>query len=108
MSKKDMTVAGVMSGTSADGINVALVRIRYAGSRAETKATSRIRGRVATAHTSLALVGHHEYAYPAKVRAAVLATMNATHLNFADLSRLNFLLGELYADAVLPTQQKVR
>ncbi len=103
-----MIVAGVMSGTSADGINVALVRIGEAGSRARSEAASSKRGRVATTHTSLALVGHHEYAYPAKVRAAVLAAMNATHASVADLSRLNFLLGELYADAVLATQQKFR
>ncbi len=49
-----------------------------------------------------------EYSYPAKVRAAVLAAMNATQANVADLARLNSLLGELYADAVLATQQTFR
>jgi anhydro-N-acetylmuramic acid kinase len=90
MKKKDMIVAGVMSGTSADGIDVALVRM------------SKRRG------TSFELLGHAEYPYPDKVRAAVLAAMNASQASVADLSRLNFLLGELYSDAVLATQRQFR
>ena len=53
-------------------------------------------------------MGHAEYRYPAKVRAAVLSAMNASRANVADLSRLNFLLGELYADAVLKTERRFR
>jgi anhydro-N-acetylmuramic acid kinase len=98
MMKKPTIVAGVMSGTSADGINVALVRIKEHGSR---KTDVR-------AHPSFGLLGHAEYAYPKKVRAAVLAAMNATRASVADLSRLNFLLGELYADAVLATQRQLQ
>jgi anhydro-N-acetylmuramic acid kinase len=93
MKKKDMIVAGVMSGTSADGINVALVRIRGARSRM---------------HPKLELLGHAEHSYPKKVRAAVLAAMNATRASVADLARLNFLLGELYSDAVLSTERQFR
>ena len=98
MTKKDMVVAGVMSGTSADGINVALLRIRGGVARAHTS----------PAHTSFDLLGHAEYPYAKKVRAAVLAAMNAPSGSVADLARLNFLLGELYADAVLATQRKFR
>jgi anhydro-N-acetylmuramic acid kinase len=54
------------------------------------------------------LLGHAEYSYPAKVRAAVLSTMNASQASVAGLARLNFLLGELYADAVLTTQRQFR
>ena len=104
-----MTVAGVMSGTSADGINVALVRVDggKVGSRETLREDSGSRGRGRPRHT-IKLLGHAEYSYPAKVRAAVLAAMNATHANVADLARLNSLLGELYADAVLATQQTFR
>jgi anhydro-N-acetylmuramic acid kinase len=42
------------------------------------------------------------------VRAAVLAAMNAERARVADLARLNFLLGELYADAVLAAQRRFR
>jgi len=85
-------VAGVMSGTSADGINVALVRF-------QTR-----RG----ASGKPALIGHAEYPYAVNIRRAVLAAMNAQSASVADLSRLNFLLGELYADAVLATQKRFR
>jgi anhydro-N-acetylmuramic acid kinase len=86
--KKHMIVAGVMSGTSADGIDVALVRI------------SDRRG------GSFEVLGHAEYPYSKRVRAAVLSAMNASQASVADLSRLNFLLGELYSDAVLATQRQ--
>ena len=85
-----MIVAGVMSGTSADGIDVALVRL---GER--------------PGH-GFELLGHAEYPYPKKVRAAVLAAMNAPQASVADLSRLNFLLGELYSEAVLATERQFR
>jgi anhydro-N-acetylmuramic acid kinase len=85
-----MVVAGVMSGTSADGIDVAVVRL------------------AAHPHGRFELIGHAEYPYPKKVRAAVLAAMNASQANVADLARLNFLLGELYSEAVLATEQQFR
>ena len=91
MKKNHMIVAGVMSGTSADGINVALVRIERQRSRT----------------AAFELLGHAEYPYPKKVRAAVLAAMNASRASVADLARLNFLLGELYSEAVLATAAAV-
>lgn len=109
MTGKDMIVAGVMSGTSADGINVALVRLGGlpdGGSRRTSVA-----GSVAGGHEyprRLRLLGHAEYRYPKTIQAAVLATMNASSTSVADLARLNFLLGELYAEAVLAAQRKFR
>ena len=87
-----MIVAGVMSGTSADGINVALVQLSA-------------RGRGGPRHTLLA---HSEYPFPAPVRRAILGMMNAELARVADLARLNFLLGELYAEAVIRTARKYR
>jgi anhydro-N-acetylmuramic acid kinase len=87
-----MIIAGVMSGTSADGINVALVKLSARG-----------RGR-----PPYTLLGHAEYPFPAPVRRTVLAMMNAELARVADLARLNFLLGELYAEAVAKTARKHR
>ena len=86
-----MIVAGVMSGTSADGIDVAIVRALGSGW-----------------NTRFRLLAHHHFPYPPAVRRAVLAAMNATHARVADLARLNFLLGELYAAAVLATRRRAR
>jgi anhydro-N-acetylmuramic acid kinase len=89
-------VAGVMSGTSADGIDVALVRVSPP-QKGSKKRFPRFK-----------LLAHAEYPYPRDVRQSVLAAMNAQRASVADLSRLNFLLGELYAEAVLATQKKHR
>ncbi len=64
--------------------------------------------RRAHAPHTIELLGHAEYSYPAKRANAILAAMNAEQARVADLARLNFLLGELYADAVLTTQQRFR
>ena len=98
-----MIVAGVMSGTSADGINVALVRFASSGK-------GRARGPSPHEHTYLdfTLLGHEEYPFPAPVRRAILGMMNAELAHVADLARLNFLLGELYAEAVAKTVRKHR
>lgn len=84
-----MLVAGVMSGTSADGIDVAIVRVLGRGFR-----------------TRFQLLAHEHYPYPPAVRRTVLASMNSQSASVADLSRLSFLLGELYADAVNATARK--
>jgi anhydro-N-acetylmuramic acid kinase len=95
-----MIVAGIMSGTSADGINVALVRITASAGRTATSGL----------HPQLKFkfLGHAEYSYPPAVRRVVLAAMNSTKTSVADLARLNFLLAELYADALLATQRRLR
>jgi anhydro-N-acetylmuramic acid kinase len=85
-----MIVAGVMSGTSADGINVAIVRLLGRGFR-----------------TRFELLAHEEYPFPSPVRRNILAVMNAS-ASVADLARLNFLLGELYGDAVLKAARSSR
>lgn len=72
-----------MSGTSADGIDVALVRITPA-----------------PAAPKLKLLTHHSVDYPAALRQAVLAAMDATQTSTAELARLNWRLGIAYADAI--------
>jgi anhydro-N-acetylmuramic acid kinase len=95
-----MIVAGIMSGTSADGVNVALVKLVWHG-RPRPRASS-------SANLSFKFLAQAEYPYPKKVRQAVLEAMNAKEASVANLARLNVLLAELYADAVLVTQRRFR
>jgi anhydro-N-acetylmuramic acid kinase len=97
-----MIVAGVMSGTSADGINVAVVRLSADTGRARRPSPHE------NQPLDFTLLAHDEYPFPAPVRRAVLAMMNAELARVADLARLNFLLGELYAEAVAKTARKHR
>jgi len=90
-----MIVAGVMSGTSADAINVALVKIESEARRGPHD-------------LKLNLLAHAEYPYPKNIRTFILSAMNARRISVAELARLNFLLGELYAGAVLSTQKRFR
>jgi anhydro-N-acetylmuramic acid kinase len=94
-----MIVAGVMSGTSGDGINVALVRVTSPGKSGRATSAS---------PPQFVLLTHAEYPYPKEVREFVLASMNAHRASVSDLARLSFVLGELYADAVLATQRRAR
>lgn len=90
-----MIVAGVMSGTSADGIDVALVEISGPASRQRQQ-------------PRLELLGHAHTSYNNATRRMVLGMMNAPSAPVADLARLNFYLGELYAEAVAAAQKKFR
>jgi anhydro-N-acetylmuramic acid kinase len=98
-----MIVAGIMSGTSADGINVALVQIvspQTMWSRATRPRASN------SSKLAFKFLAQAEYPYPKLVRQAVLQAMNAKQAAVADLARLNVLLAELYAEAVLTTQRR--
>lgn len=83
-----MRVAGIMSGTSLDGIDVAIVDIHGRG---------------------IETVGHASFPYSPALRSAILAVSN-TECATAAISRLNFELGGRYAKAVAETcrRHKVR
>lgn len=91
MKPKAMIVAGVMSGTSADGIDVALVRIAPARSK-----------------PSFTLLAHEAFPYPPALRRAVLAAMNAGNTSTPELARLNWRLGIEYSKAVRAAAKRRR
>ncbi|MGH9615675.1 MAG: anhydro-N-acetylmuramic acid kinase [Acidobacteriaceae bacterium] len=91
--RRAMTVAGIMSGTSADGIDVALVRITPPRNSKDGLPVLR-------------LLAHVAVPYPATVRKSILRMMNARNASVAEMSRLHWRLGQLYADAVETTLQK--
>ena len=81
-----MRVAGIMSGTSLDGIDVAIVDLAD--------------GKINT-------VAFHTTPYSPAVRAAILAVSNCT-THTAAIARTHFLLGRLYAQAVRETCRRHR
>ena len=86
-----MRVLGMMSGTSADGIDVALANISGAPPRLAAK-----------------LEGHHHWAFPKMVRGAILRLANGAPTTTAEISQLNFLLGEEFAAAAIAACAKWR
>ncbi|MDQ2712661.1 MAG: anhydro-N-acetylmuramic acid kinase [Acidobacteriota bacterium] len=77
-----------MSGTSLDGIDVAIIEMTGSGFKAKIN-----------------VLTSHSVPYPKKIREALLAVSNASTLT-GDISRLNFLLGELYAEALEETAER--
>ena len=86
-----MLVLGIMSGTSADGIDVALARISGAPPRLNAK-----------------LLAHTSSKFPAPVRKQILRVAEQHPITAGELSQLNFRLGEVYADAVLAACKRFR
>ncbi len=79
-----------MSGTSLDGIDVAIIDITGSGFRAKIN-----------------VLTSHSVPYPRKIREALLAISNTSAFT-GDISRLNFLLGELYAEALEETAERAQ
>lgn len=86
-----MLVLGLMSGTSADGIDVALVGISGPPSAPHAR-----------------LKNFAAFPYPTAVREAVLRLSNGAPTTTREISQLNFRLGELFADAVLRACRRFR
>jgi len=78
--KRRVRVAGLMSGTSADGVDAAVVDVH---------------GR------AVDLVAFHVYPYPPAVRKAVLDLCRPESARLDDICHYNHVLGELFADAVI-------
>ena len=77
-------VIGLMSGTSADGVDAALVQIDGSGRS-----------------TSLRLHAFHTMPFPAEMREAILAASDPRTGTVDLLCRLNVALGEVFAEAAL-------
>jgi anhydro-N-acetylmuramic acid kinase len=91
MSQKPMLVLGLMSGTSADGIDVALARISGAPPNLHAK-----------------LLGHTSVKFPPALRKEILRVAEQHPITAGALSQLNFRLGELFAGAALAACRKFR
>src|ERR1700761_3123347 len=86
-----MLVLGLMSGTSADGMDVALAKI--SGAPPSIKAR---------------LMGHTAVKFPAAVRTEILRVAEQQKIAAGELSQLNFRLGALFAEAAARACKRFR
>jgi len=85
--KKRLRIAGLMSGTSADGIDVAIVDIE---------------------NRKVSLLAFDTFSYPASLRERIFKLFQVETARVDDLSHLNFVLGEAFAAAVIKLCRKSR
>ena len=86
-----MLVLGIMSGTSADGIDAALARISGAPPNLNSK-----------------LLGHTSISFPPALRKEILRIAEQQPISAGELSQLNFRLGQIFADAALAACRRFR
>src|SRR5712664_3406125 len=91
MPPKSSLVLGLMSGTSADAIDVALARISGA-----------------PPHLKAKLLNHTSINFPPQLRKEILRVAEQQPVSAGDLSQLNFRLGETFAEAALTACRRFR
>jgi anhydro-N-acetylmuramic acid kinase len=85
--KKTLRVAGLMSGTSADGVSAAIVDI---------------------APRQIRTLAFRTFPYPPEIRKRVFALFQPETARVDEICRLNFLLGELFAQALIALAKSKR
>ena len=88
LSKKNkMRVAGLMSGTSADGVDVAVIDIT---------------------EKNITLLAFETFPYPAALKKTVFELFQSNKSGVADICHFNFVLGETFAEAVIKLCKKYK
>jgi len=86
--KDRIRVAGLMSGTSADGVDAAIVDIDESG------------------RPSVRLLGFEVFPYPTALRRGILKLFEAETARLDDICHYNFVLGEVFAEALVKLCEK--
>ena len=82
--KQTKRVIGLMSGTSVDGVDAALVEIREHG-----------------LETQVELLAFHSHPFEAEIRDRIFELFQPETSRVDEICQLNFLIGEIFADAAL-------
>jgi anhydro-N-acetylmuramic acid kinase len=83
--KSRMRVAGLMSGTSADGVDVAIVDIDK---------------------EKVSVLAFDTFPYPTELRRSILKLCSAQSGSVADVCHFNFVIGEVFAESVIKLCKK--
>ena len=89
--KEKKLVIGLMSGTSADGVDVALVEILGSGLK-----------------TEIELIAFDTIPYAPEVRARIFDLFNVETAHVDEICTMNFVLGQQFAKSVLTLLERVR
>lgn len=82
--KEARIIVGLMSGTSADGVDASIVKIRGHSLGSE-----------------IGLIHHYHYEYPREIRELIHRLFDFEKASISFLSNMNFLLGEIFAKVAL-------
>ncbi|MBP5158915.1 MAG: anhydro-N-acetylmuramic acid kinase [Lachnospiraceae bacterium] len=88
LQKKERTIIGLMSGTSLDGIDAALVRV--SGNYRDTK---------------VKMLSFDTFPFPEGLKQRIFRLFDRD-IKSADICHMNFLLGEIFADAAIRIAEK--
>jgi anhydro-N-acetylmuramic acid kinase len=91
MKARPLLVVGLMSGTSADGIDIALTKISGAPPNLDAQ-----------------LLNHTSVNFPPALRKEILRVAEQQPIRAGQLSQLNFRLGEVFAEAALTACKRFR
>jgi anhydro-N-acetylmuramic acid kinase len=91
MPPKPLLVLGLISGTSADAIEIALAQISGAAP-----------------HLNAKLLNHTSIDFPPKLRKEILRVAEQQPISAGNLSQLNFRMGEVFAEAALTACRRFR
>ena len=83
LNKSERLVIGVLSGTSVDAVDIALIKFKGKGN-----------------NVSLKVLEYKEYKIPAGIREFVLKVSHKESGSVDDVCRLNFILGKFYAACI--------
>jgi len=89
--KKTKYIIGLMSGTSVDGVDVALTKIANSGVKTKVKQ-----------------LGFLTYPYPAQMKNLILRNAEMNEGNVTDICKLNFLIARVYVDAIKKLCSKIK
>lgn len=84
LKKKERIVIGVLSGTSLDGIDVALVKIKGRGESVK-----------------LSIIDYESYPVSKTLKKKIIDCTSLKNCTVLDICKLNFVIGRLFADSIL-------
>ncbi len=87
--KSNRNIAGLLSGTSVDGIDAVLIKINASG-----------------LNTKIRVIDFITLKIPQNIRESIMKNSVVEEANLAEICRLNVILGELFARAVKKIQQR--